>query len=111
VGRTQGTWGLLASRTQLRAGRGESQFRRFRPSLRCMKLIRIDQTAGQKRGRADAYYRNAIIEFDESATLKIHVDFLVFCCAVLCMTWQEAVRGFRGYPQILGESSGSNGVR
>ncbi|MGB2606519.1 MAG: hypothetical protein WBC78_23145, partial [Candidatus Sulfotelmatobacter sp.] len=36
------------------------------------KLIRIDQTAGQKKGRADAYYGNAIIEFEKSlsATLE-----------------------------------------
>ena len=36
------------------------------------KLIRIDQASGQKRGRADAYYGNAIIEFEKSlsATLE-----------------------------------------
>jgi hypothetical protein len=36
------------------------------------KLIRIDHAAGQKRGRADAYYGNAIIEFEKSlsATLE-----------------------------------------
>jgi hypothetical protein len=36
------------------------------------KLIRIDLTAGQKKGRADAYYGNAIIEFEKSlaATLE-----------------------------------------
>jgi hypothetical protein len=36
------------------------------------KLIRIDQTAGEKKGRADAYYGNAIIEFEKSlaATLE-----------------------------------------
>ena len=30
------------------------------------KVIRIDQAAGQKRGRADASYGNAIIEFEKS---------------------------------------------
>ena len=36
------------------------------------KLIRIDQAEGQKKGRADAYYGNAIIEFEKSldATLE-----------------------------------------
>jgi hypothetical protein len=30
------------------------------------KLIRIQQPTGVKRGRADAYYGNAIIEFEKS---------------------------------------------
>src|SRR5260221_13540180 len=36
------------------------------------KLIRIQQPTGVKRGRADAYYGNAIIEFEKSleATLS-----------------------------------------
>ncbi len=53
------------------------------------KLIRIDQTAGgEKRGRADAYYGNAIIEFEKSlsATLEEAKRQL---CEYVAGTWQK----------------------
>lgn len=36
------------------------------------KLIRIKTEAGEKRGRADAYYGNAIIEFEKSLSATLH---------------------------------------
>jgi hypothetical protein len=55
------------------------------------KLIRIDQAAGQKRGRADAYYGNAIIEFEKSlsATLEEAKRQL---CEYVAGTWQKEKR-------------------
>jgi type I restriction-modification system DNA methylase subunit len=55
------------------------------------KLIRIDQTAGQKRGRADAYYGNAIIEFEKSlaATLEEAKRQL---CEYVAGVWQKENR-------------------
>lgn len=54
------------------------------------KLIRIDQASGekQKRGRADAYYGNAIIEFEKSlsATLEEAKHQL---CEYVAGTWQK----------------------
>jgi D-serine dehydratase len=35
------------------------------------KLIRIQQPTGVKRGRADAYYGNAIIEFENSLPVSV----------------------------------------
>jgi hypothetical protein len=35
------------------------------------KLIRIEQPTGVKRGRADAYYGNAIIEFEKSLSATL----------------------------------------
>jgi type I restriction-modification system DNA methylase subunit len=55
------------------------------------KLIRIDQATGQKRGRADAYYGNAIIEFEKSlsATLEEAKRQL---CEYVAGTWQRENR-------------------
>ncbi len=55
------------------------------------KLIRIDQTAGQKKGRADAYYGNAIIEFEKSlaATLEEAKRQL---CEYVAGVWQKENR-------------------
>jgi len=55
------------------------------------KLIRIDRAAGQKRGRADAYYGNAIIEFEKSlsATLEEAKRQL---CEYVAGTWQKEKR-------------------
>jgi type I restriction-modification system DNA methylase subunit len=52
------------------------------------KLIRIDLAAGQKKGRADAYYGNAIIEFEKSlsATLEEAKRQL---CEYVAGTWQK----------------------
>jgi type I restriction-modification system DNA methylase subunit len=52
------------------------------------KLIRIDQASGQKKGRADAYYGNAIIEFEKSlsATLEGAKRQL---CEYVAGTWQK----------------------
>ncbi|HKI24731.1 MAG TPA: N-6 DNA methylase [Candidatus Sulfotelmatobacter sp.] len=54
------------------------------------KVIRIDQAAGEKekRGRADAYYGNAIIEFEKSlsATLEEAKRQL---CEYVAGTWQK----------------------
>ena len=36
------------------------------------KLIRIPSASGEKRGRADAYYGNAIIEFEKSLAATLH---------------------------------------
>jgi type I restriction-modification system DNA methylase subunit len=55
------------------------------------KLIRIDQATGQKKGRADAYYGNAIIEFEKSlsATLEEAKRQL---CEYVAGTWQKENR-------------------
>jgi type I restriction-modification system DNA methylase subunit len=55
------------------------------------KLIRIDLTAGQKKGRADAYYGNAIIEFEKSldATLEEAKRQL---CEYVAGVWQKENR-------------------
>lgn len=55
------------------------------------KLIRIDHSAGQKKGRADAYYGNAIIEFEKSlsATLEEAKRQL---CEYVAGTWQKEKR-------------------
>jgi hypothetical protein len=52
------------------------------------KVIRIDQAAGEKRGQADAYYGNAIIEFEKSlsATLEEAKRQL---CEYVAGTWQK----------------------
>ena len=52
------------------------------------KLIRIVQSSGVKRGRADAYYGNAIIEFEKSlsATLEEAKHQL---CEYIAGTWQK----------------------
>jgi hypothetical protein len=52
------------------------------------KLIRIVQTSGVKKGRADAYYGNAIIEFEKSlsATLEEAKHQL---CEYVAGTWQK----------------------
>lgn len=52
------------------------------------KLIRIDRPTGEKRGRADAYYGNAIIEFEKSlsATLEEAEGQL---CEYVAGTWQK----------------------
>jgi hypothetical protein len=52
------------------------------------KLIRISRVSGEKRGRADAYYGNAIIEFEKSlsATLKEAEGQL---CEYVAGTWQN----------------------
>jgi hypothetical protein len=52
------------------------------------KLIRISQPTGEKRGRADAYYGNAIIEFEKSlsATLEEAKGQL---CEYVAGTWQK----------------------
>jgi type I restriction-modification system DNA methylase subunit len=55
------------------------------------KVIRIDQAAGEKKGRADAYYGNAIIEFEKSlsATLEEAKRQL---CEYVAGTWQKEKR-------------------
>jgi type I restriction-modification system DNA methylase subunit len=55
------------------------------------RLIRIDQATGQKKGRADAYYGNAIIEFEKSlsATLEEAKRQL---CEYVAGTWQKENR-------------------
>lgn len=52
------------------------------------KLIRISQANGEKRGRADAYYGNAIIEFEKSllATLE---EAKTQLCEYVAGTWQK----------------------
>ena len=52
------------------------------------KLIRIVQPSGVKRGRADAYYGNAVIEFEKSlsATLEEAKNQL---CEYVAGTWQK----------------------
>ncbi len=52
------------------------------------KLIRIAQSSGVKKGRADAYYGNAIIEFEKSlsATLEEAKHQL---CEYVAGTWQK----------------------
>lgn len=37
------------------------------------KLIRISRPSGEKRGHADAYYGNAIIEFEKSLSARLEV--------------------------------------
>ena len=53
------------------------------------KLIRIVRASGVKRGRADAYYGNAVIEFERSlaATLEEAKRQL---CEYVAGTWQKA---------------------
>lgn len=70
------------------------------------KVIRIDQAAGQKNGRADAYYGNAIIEFEKSlsATLEEAKRQL---CEYVAGTWQkEKTRSLRPLLAIA-----SDGIR
>lgn len=52
------------------------------------KLIRINRPSGEKRGHADAYYGNAIIEFEKSlsATLEEAEGQL---CEYVAGTWQK----------------------
>ncbi len=55
------------------------------------KLIRIDQAAGQKRGRVDAYYGNAIIEFEKSLSATLE-EAKRQVCEYVAGTWQKEKR-------------------
>ena len=55
------------------------------------KLIRIDRAAGQKRGRADAYYGNAIIEFEKSLSGTLE-EAKRQLCEYVAGTWQKENR-------------------
>src|SRR6266550_2729116 len=52
------------------------------------KLIRIDQPKGEKRGRADAYYGNAIIEFEKSLSSTLE-EAKTQLCEYVAGTWQK----------------------
>src|SRR5439155_20664481 len=56
------------------------------------KIIRIDTAAGQKRGRIDSYYGNAVIEFENS----------------LKATGKEAERQLREYVSGVWAKEGKN---
>ena len=55
------------------------------------KVIRIDLAAGEKRGRADAYYGNAIIEFEKSLSATLD-EAKRQLCEYVAGTWQKEKR-------------------
>jgi hypothetical protein len=56
------------------------------------KLIRIGHTSGVKKGRADAYYGNAIIEFEKSLTATLE-EAKHQLCEYVAGTWQKEKSG------------------
>ena len=60
-------------------------------SLNVEKLIRIDQASGQKKGRADAYYGNAIIEFEKNLSASLD-EAKRQLCEYVAGTWQKENR-------------------
>lgn len=57
-------------------------------SLGVEKLIRIERESGEKRGRADAYYGNAIIEFEKSLSATLD-EAKWQLCEYVAGTWQK----------------------
>ena len=56
------------------------------------KLIRIGHSSGVKKGRADAYYGNAIIEFEKSLTATLE-EAKHQLCEYVAGTWQKEKSG------------------
>ena len=54
------------------------------------KLIRIRKAGGEKRGHADAYYGNAIIEFEKSLKATLH-DAEGQLCEYVSGLWPKLV--------------------